>query len=172
MDQRWSVIDDGVQGALATPALIERKTYSFTPTSLTVRAGVVTGEITDMQVAEQIEKRSGRVLSPPKLTATLKLTNTSATRSIRLVSAKIQYLDDQWRPITLEDSRADAIFKFAPYSSERLDPGQEAIQPVVLAFPAEALKAKTLKGLRLKIAYIPLPYREETTSFAVSIDGQ
>jgi len=39
-------------------------------------------------------------------------------------------------------------------------------------FPAEALKAKKLKEIRLDLAYIPSPYREETVSFVVSIGGQ
>jgi len=36
-------------------------------------------------------------------------------------------------------------------------------------FPAEALKAKMLKEIRLEFTYIPSSYREETVNFAVSI---
>jgi hypothetical protein len=36
-------------------------------------------------------------------------------------------------------------------------------------FPAEALKAKKLKEIRLELAYIPSPYQEETVNFTVSI---
>jgi hypothetical protein len=39
-------------------------------------------------------------------------------------------------------------------------------------FPAEALKAKTLKEIRLGLAYIPSPYREETVHIIVSVGGQ
>jgi hypothetical protein len=39
-------------------------------------------------------------------------------------------------------------------------------------FPAEALKAKRLKEIRLELAYIPSPYQEETVNFVVSIGGQ
>ena len=38
------------------------------------------------------------------------------------------------------------------------DPGQEASQPLDVDFPAEALKAKKLKEIRLELAYIPSPY--------------
>jgi hypothetical protein len=36
-------------------------------------------------------------------------------------------------------------------------------------FPAEALKARKLKEIRLELAYIPSPYHEETVNFVVSI---
>lgn len=36
----------------------------------------------------------------------------------------------------------------------------------------EALKAKKLKEIRLDLADIPSPYREETVHFIVSIGGQ
>ena len=39
----------------------------------------------------------------------------------------------------------------------------------ILEFPAEALKAKKLKEIRLELAYIPSPYREESINFTVSI---
>jgi len=40
---------------------------------------------------------------------------------------------------------------------------------VDVEFPAEALKAKRLKEIRLAFAYIPSPFRAETVNFAVSI---
>jgi len=39
-------------------------------------------------------------------------------------------------------------------------------------FPAEALKAATLKEIRLELAYITSPYREETIHFPVTIGRQ
>lgn len=39
-----------------------------------------------------------------------------------------------------------------------------------MAFPAEALKAKKLKEIRLELAYIPSPYLEETIDFTVSVN--
>ena len=156
----------------APPAVTEARTYPVAPGSVTVQAGIVVGEITAMQVTERVEQSSGRRVSPAKLTATLALTNTSASQSVRLVAGKIQYLDDQWRPIELEESRTEATFTFTTYGSERLDPGRHAVQAVDVVFPAEALKAKKLRGLRLKIAYIPFPYREEAITFAASLDGR
>jgi hypothetical protein len=39
-------------------------------------------------------------------------------------------------------------------------------------FPAEALKAKKLKEIRLELVYIPSPYKEETLNFVVSVGGR
>ncbi len=152
-----------------TAAIIEDKTYPVTPASVTVKAGIVTGEVTELKVTERVEKGSDRVVSPAKLTGTLKLKNTSANQTVRLVAGKILYIDAQGQPIKLEESRTEPVVKFATYGSERLDPGQDATQSLDVEFPAEALKAKKLKEIRLELAYIPSPYREETINFTVSI---
>lgn len=155
-----------------TAAVIEDKTYTVTPASVTVKAGIVTGEVTEMKVTERVEKGSGRVVSPATLTGTLKLKNSSKDQAVRLVAGKIQYIDSQGQPIKLDEARTEPTLRFATYGSERLDPGQEATQSVDVAFPAEALKAKKLKEIRLELAYIPSPYQEETVNFTVSIGGQ
>src|SRR2546425_4983375 len=152
-----------------TAAIIEDKTYAVTPASVTVKAGIVTGEVTEMKVTERVEKGSNVVVSPAKLTGTLKLKNTSAHETVRLVAGKVLYIDAQGRPIALEAARSEPSLRFSAYSSERLDPGQDATQSLDVEFPAEALKAKRLKEIRLDLAYIPSPYREETATFTVSI---
>ncbi len=155
-----------------TAVVIEDKVYTVTPASVKVKAGIVTGEVTEMKVTERIEKGSGRLVSPAKLTGTLKLKNSSKDQAVRLVGGKIQYIDAQGQPIKLEGTRTEPTIKFATYGSERLDPGQDATQSVDVDFPAEALKAKKLKEIRLELAYIPSPYKEETVNFTVSIGGQ
>ncbi len=152
-----------------TAAVIEDKTYTVTPASVKVKAGIVTGEVTEMKVTERVEKGSGRVVSPAKLTGTLRLKNTSVNQAVRLVAGKIQYIDAQGRPIKLEEARTEPTLRFATYGSERLDPGQDTTQSLDVDFPAEALKTKKLKEIRLEIAYIPSPYQEETVNFTVSV---
>ncbi len=167
----WMLLGRSPQPA-ATAAAVEDKTYSVTPAAMKVKAGIVTGEVTEMKVTERIEQGSGRVISPAKLTAKVVLKNSSANQTVRLIAGKIQYIDAQGQPIKLEDARTEPTLKFATYGSERLDPGQEATQSLDVDFPAEALKAKRLKEIRLELAYIPSPYREETVNFTVSIGGQ
>jgi uncharacterized membrane protein YeaQ/YmgE (transglycosylase-associated protein family) len=164
----WMTLGPVPQPA-ATAAVIEDRTYTVTPAAMSLKAGIVTGEVTELKVMERVEKGSDRVVSPAKLTATLRLKNTSADQTVRLVAGKILYIDAHGQPITLEDARTEPALKFGTYGNERLDPGQEATQSVDVEFPVEALKANTLKEIRLELAYIPSPYREETVSFAVSI---
>ena len=159
-----------VQQPAAVAAAIEEKTYAVTPAAVKMQAGLVTGEVTDMKIAERVEKGSDRIVTAAKLTGMLRLKNTSANQTVRLLEGRLLYIDAQGQPIKLENARTEPTFKFATYgSSERLDPGQEAIQPLDVEFPAEALKPKNLKEIRLEFAYIPSPYREETVNFAVSI---
>ncbi len=166
-----AVITLGCSQQPSGTAVIEDKTYTVTPASVTVKAGIVTGEVTEMKVTERVEKGSNRVVAPAKLTGTLKLKNTSANQTVRLVAGKILYIDAQGQPIKLEEARTEPALKFATYGSERLDPGQDATQSLDVEFPAEALKAKKLKEIRLELAYIPSPYREETVNFTVSISS-
>ncbi len=164
----WMMLGRSPQPS-ATAAVIEDKTYSVTPAAMKVKAGIVTGEVTEMKVTERVEQGSGRVTSPAKLTAKVVLKNSSTNQTVRLIAGKIQYIDAQGQPIKLEDARTEPALKFATYGSDRLDPGQEATQSLDVDFPAEALKAKKLKEIRLELAYIPSPYKEETVNFSVAI---
>jgi len=158
----------------AVAAVIKDKVYTVNPNSVKVTAGIVTGELTEMQVTERIEEGSGRVTNPAKLTGKLALKNISADQTVRLVGGKILYIDVQGRPIKLEANRTEPTIKGASTygSSERLDPGQDATQTVDVEFPVEALKAKKLKEIRLELSYIPSPFKEEKLNFTVSIGGQ
>jgi uncharacterized membrane protein YeaQ/YmgE (transglycosylase-associated protein family) len=168
----WMTLLPAGQPAATAAALVEDKTYAVTPAAMKVKAGIVTGEVTDMKVTERVEQGSGRVVAPAKLTANLLLKNSSANQTVRLVTGKIQYIDASGQPIKLEDMRTEPTLKFATYGSDRLDPGQEAIQTLDVDFPAEALKAKKLKEIRLELAYIPSPFHEETVNFVVSIGSR
>lgn len=161
-----------LQGPSLTSGAFEDKTYSITPVAVEVHAGIIAGKITEMRVVQRVERISGRVISPPRLVGTLRLWSSSKTHSVRLVVTKIQYLDDQWRPMKLEDSRTHGTFKFTTDGVEWVDPGQEAIHAIDVAFPADALKARKLTRLRLEIGYVSSPYREEMVTFAVSIGSQ
>jgi uncharacterized membrane protein YeaQ/YmgE (transglycosylase-associated protein family) len=168
----WMILGPSVQPAATATAVVEDKTYEVTPAAMKVKAGIVTGEVTAMKVTERVEQGSGKVVSPAKLTAILYLKNSSADQTVRLVTGKIQYIDVAGQPIKLEEMRTEPTIKFASYGSERLDPGQEASQALDVDFPAEALKDKKLKEIRLELAYIPSPYREETIKLNVTIGGK
>ena len=155
-----------------TAAVIEDKVYTVTPAAVKVKAGIVTGDVTEMKVTERVEKGSGRIVSPAKLTGKLVLKNSSKDQAVRLVGGKIQYIDAQGQPIKLAEAQTEPSLRFATYGAETLDPGKDATQSMDVDFPAEALKAKKLKEIRLELVYIPSPYKEEAVTFTVSIGGQ
>lgn len=154
-----------------TAAVIEDKVYTVTPATMTVKAGIVQAEITEMKVMERVEKESGRIDVPAKLTAKLKLKNSSSDQTVRLIGGKMVYIDTQGHPIKLEEARTEPAIRFTSMSSSQLDPGQDATQTLDVDFPAEALKAKKLKEIRLNLIYAPTAYRQETATVAVSIGG-
>jgi hypothetical protein len=156
-------------------AAVNDKVYSVTPNAMKVKAGIVTGEVTDMKVTERVEEGTGRITAPAKLTGKLSLKNTSSDQSMRLVGGKISYIDMLGKPISLEDNRTAPSIQLSQQSygsPDRLDPGQASSHTLDAEFPVAALKAKSLKEVRLELSFIPSQWREETLNFAVSIGGQ
>src|SRR4029078_1643002 len=93
--------------------MIEDKVYTVTPASATVKAGIVTGEVTEMKVTERGEQGTGRIDSPAKLSGKLKLTNSSTDQTVRLVGGKILYIDEQGQLIKVGEARTEPTLKFA-----------------------------------------------------------
>ncbi len=91
-------------------------------------------------MTERVEEGSGRVVSPAKLTGTVKLKSTSANQAIRVVAGKIQYMDAQGQPIELGEARTEPTLRSSSYGAEGLDPGQDARQSLDADLPAEDLK--------------------------------
>lgn len=150
---------------------IEDKTFAVTPATAAVKAWFLTGELQELKVTERVEKGTGKVVDPPKLTATLKLKNISTNQAARLIVGKIEYGDAEGKAIPLAEGRRDTSFKFYSYQTERLDPGMETTARIEVPFPAAALKEKRLRDIRLELTYIPTPYTEETVHIQVSLGG-
>ena len=155
-------------------AVINDKVYAVTPADLTVKGGIITAALTEMKIVERVEEGSGRIDQAPRLTGKLVLTNMSKDQSLRLVGGKLAYIDLDGKPIPLEDNRSAPTIKVtANYGGqERLDPGEKSSQDVEAEFPAEALKMKRLKEIRMDVQYSPSAYRQETMNFGVSIAPQ
>lgn len=153
----------------STASAIEYKTFALAPAIAPVKAAFLTGQLQDLKVTERVEQGTGKVVDPPKLRATLKLKNVSQDRSVRLLSARIGYLDAEGKLIALAEGREDTSFKFYAYATDRLDPGMETSQDIEVPFPAAALKEKRLRDIRLELSYIPTPYTEETINIPASL---
>jgi hypothetical protein len=153
-------------------AVVNDKSYPITPGQITVKGALLSGVLTEMKVVERVEDGSGRVDQPAKFTGKLVLTNVSKDQSLRLLGGKVLYIDMHGKPIPLEDKRTEPTLKVSSSygTPDRLDPGQDASQPVEAEFPVEALKAKRLKEIRLELLYIPSAYKQETMNFGVSLD--
>ena len=148
---------------------IEDKVYPVTPQAMTVKAGIVTAEVTEMKVIERVEKDSRRVDTPAKLTAKLKLLNSSSDQTVRLIGGKMVYVGAQGQSIGVGEARTEPVIRFTSVSSSQLDPGQDATQSIDVDFPADALKAGLLREIRLDLVYAPTAYRQETANIRISI---
>lgn len=161
------------QSPQAPVPVVEEKVYSVKPASVKVNAGIISGEVTELKITERVEKGSGTIVSPAKMTGKLLLKNTSADQTFRLIGGTVRYIDAQGRQIKVGEKRIEPTFRFSGMgASERLDPGQDATQSLDMDFPAEALQAKNLKEIRLDLAYIPSAYKEETLKFGLSVGNE
>ena len=156
------------QETAATPRIVE-KTFALTPATVPLRVSALRGELTGLRVVERINEDTKQVVDAPKLRGTLKLKNATDDQSVRLLAAKIAYVDTDGKPITLAEDRRDTSFKFYSYQPDRLDPGMESSHDVDVPFPAAALAGKTLGDIRLEMTYLPTPYREEEVAIPVSL---
>src|SRR2546426_5909393 len=80
--------------ALSAPAaaVIEEMTYTITPVSVNVQAGIVVGEITGMRVVERSEEHTSELQSPCNLVCRLLLEkkNVKAYNNTRTITANGQ----------------------------------------------------------------------------------
>jgi hypothetical protein len=167
----------GVGLSACTPApkpvvpAVSEKVYVVTPNAIKVSAGILRGEVTEMKITERIEEGTGRIAAPARLTGKLVLVNQSTDQSVRLIGGRFLYIGMNGKPIVMEGDRAVPTLKVASAfgSQERMDPGQQAAQPLDAEFPVEGLKDKALREIRLEVSYIPSQFRESALNFPVSI---
>jgi hypothetical protein len=93
-------------------AVIEDKVVTVTPAWVQPKVGIVADEVADMKVAERIEKGSGSVVSPARLTEKLKLRNSSTDQTIRFTGEKIEFIDPQGHPIRNDEKQIKPTIKF------------------------------------------------------------
>jgi len=139
------------------------------PSSITVKTGMITGEVIELKVTERVDKGSGRVVSRRRLTGKLRLENTSGESNGSLVEGKLLFMDAHGQRIQL-----DAALHRSDRQVHRLR--QRAARPRTGCEPGpgrgvsgRGARANRLKEIRLELAYVASPFREETVNFVVSI---
>lgn len=153
----------------AATSQVEEKTFTVKPATSALRVGFLTGQLTDLKVVESVNTQTREVVQAPRLRGTLKLKNETSDQTARMISGTLEFLDADGKPIPLAAGREEPRFTFSAYSGDRLDPGMETSQNLDISFPAAALDGGRLADVRLKVAYIPDPYRAETVTVPVSL---
>ncbi len=157
----------------AAAPVADDRLYAVRPDTAQAQGGTIAGEFVRMKITQRIERGSGRVVAPARLSGRLFLQNTSANQVIHVDRAWISYFDGEGRPIPLERDRAEPAISFGSSSGalRRLDPGQNATELLDAEFPAAALAAGTLKEIQVRLE-LSNARRVETLNFAVSVGAQ
>lgn len=157
--------------AADTAPEVEERTFAVKLEPTPLRVGFLTAELADLRVVERVREGSGEVVDPPKLHGQLKLKNTSADRSARLVGGTVEYIGADGNEITPASGRGDTTFSFYSYS-ERIDPGKDMSQGIEVPFPAAAVNGAGLSELRLELTYVPTPFRTGAATASASLVAQ
>ena len=131
-----------------TALVIEEKVYPVTPSAVTVKTGIVTAELTDMKVTERIEKNSARIDTPAKLTAKLKLQNSSPDQTVRLISGKMVYPDTLGQPIKIEEARTEPVIRFTSVTSTSSTTSASARSWFAISFSASRIASGVSRMMR------------------------
>jgi hypothetical protein len=157
--------------AAASRAQPIEKTFALKPNGAVVQVAFLAGQLQDLRVSEEVDGKTGVVVTSPLLHGTLKLKNISEDRAARLVSGKLQYLDSDGKPIRLAPDRRDTGFTLNTYQTDRLEPGVRTSEEIEVPFPTAALEKGALRGIRLDLTYTPMPYKDESVTIPVSVSG-
>lgn len=152
-----------------TTSQIEEKTFTVKPATSSLRVGFLTGQLADLKIVESVNQQTREVVTAPRLRGTLKLRNETSDQTARMISGSLEFLDADGQPILLAAEREAPRFTFHSYSGDRLDPGMETSQDLDVSFPAAALDGQRLADIRVKVNYIPDPYRAESATVPVSL---
>jgi len=148
---------------------IEEKTVMLEPATIPVTVGILSGRLSNLSVIQRVNAETGEVVYASQLRGTLTLKNRSDDQAVRRVGGHLEYLGDAGAPIALARDRSDTAFSFYNYSSERLDPGKEISHSLDVPFPAAALRGTVLNDIRLRVTYLPAPYRQESVELPVTV---
>lgn len=147
------------------------KTFTVTPSHAAMKVDFLAGQLQDLTITERVDPKSGKVVDPPRLRGTLKLKNASTDQSARLSGGTLEFLDVKGQVIPTAKDRGNSSFTFSSFETQRLDPGKETSESFEVPFPRTGLQANDLQDVRMDLTYLPMPFRNQTVDFSVSLKG-
>ena len=161
------------QNPSAPAAVVEDKVYTVTPPVMAVKAGVMTGEVTDMKITERVDKGSGSVVSPAKLTGKLNLKNSSTDQTIRLVGGKIQFIDADGKPMMMDEKKIEPTHQVPDRTTPPTGSTPGRTRPRGgRGLSRRGPESEEAEGDPPRADLHPVALQGETVNFAVSIGGQ
>ena len=156
----------------AAPALaIEVRTVALQPARIPVATASFVGDLESLTVISRVDKKTGKLADSPDLRATLRLRNATADQALRLLSGTVEYMGADGAQIPLAKAQGSSAFSFFPDQQSDVLPGQAMSQVIRVPFPVTALKANTLRDIRLHLTYRATPYKNETVEGPVTVAG-
>jgi hypothetical protein len=156
----------------AAPApSFEVRTVALRPARIPVATASLAGDLESLTVISRVDKKTGKLVDSPDLRAKLRLRNTTVDQSLRLLSGTVEYTGADGAQIPLAKDQGSSDFSFFPEQQDDVLPGHAMSQVIRVPFPAAALKANTLRNIRLHLTYRATPYMNETVDNPVTLPG-
>lgn len=141
---------------------VKVRTVPLQPARIPVATASLVGDLESLTVINRVDKKTGKPVDSPDLRATLRLRNATADQALHLLSGTVEYVGADGAQIPLAKDQGSSDFSFFPDQQSDVLPGQAMSQVIRVPFPAAALKANTLRNIRLHLTYRATPYRNET----------
>jgi hypothetical protein len=155
----------------APAASVEVRTVALQPARIPVATASLTGDLESATVISRVDRKTGKLVDSPDLRATLKLRNATPDQALRLLSGTVEYVGADGAQIPLAKDQGSSGFSFFPDQQSDVLPGQAMSQVIRVPFPAAALKANTLRDIRLHLTCRATPYKNETVESPVTFPG-
>lgn len=115
-------------------------------------------ELSDLKVAMTVNTASKEIVETPKLTGSIKITNTSKD-ILDIQGVTLDYLDEAGKPIVF--SSGEKVSKVYPFW-KALKPEEVAEGTLEATIPRKAVTEKTLGKIEINVVYVPSPLKRET----------
>jgi hypothetical protein len=144
----------------------ERITKNLVPQQSEVKSQNFLVEISDLQVAMDVDTASKEIVETPSLRGHIKITNKSKD-ILDVQAVTLEYSDDAGKPIPYQSGEKIAT---ASLFLKAIKPGEITEGSLDVTIPRMAVKEKALGRIEINLVYVPSPLKRETLTVSEKVE--
>jgi hypothetical protein len=144
----------------------ERITKNLVPQQSEVKSQNFLVEISDLQVAMDVDTASKEIVETPSLRGHIKITNKSKD-ILDVQAVTLEYSDDAGKPIPYQSGEKIAT---ASLFLKAIKPGEITEGSLDVTIPRMAVKEKALGRIEINLVYVSSPLKRETLTVSEKVE--